>query len=71
MAAQNSEGSVPRNPAIERYLKEVDSQKEFLATSNREKDIKQETTTQASENADRTLAEISKHMEEHQSTPRP
>lgn len=71
MAAQNSGSSHRGNPAIERYLKEVDSQKEFLATSNREKDIKQETTTQASEYADRTLAEISKHMEDHQSMPRP
>lgn len=55
--------------SVERYLKEDDPQREFIAAGNKKQDSKPRASGHASENADHTLAEISEHMEEHQSMP--
>lgn len=67
--SENVQGSHRVTPSVERYLKEDDPQKEFIAAANQNQDSKPRASRRASEKADHTLAEMSEHMEEHQSMP--
>ena len=51
---------------MDRFLKEKDSYKEFLATG-KSQDRKSTTRTTTMEEGDKIIAEISKHTKEHQS----